>query len=66
MCDHASPVAKGRAVWWSENYKMLMDCLGVCFIPVVAADVFGDPLMLFKELGEMYQAATGLDPVRPV
>ena len=62
MCDHTSPVAKGRAVWWSEDYKMLLDCLGVCFIPVVACDVFGDPLVLFKELGEMYQAATGLDP----
>jgi aldehyde:ferredoxin oxidoreductase len=41
---------------------MLLDCLGVCFIPVVAADVFGDPLILFKELGEIYRAATGLDP----
>ena len=30
--------------------------------PIVAADVFGEPLILFKELGEMYQAATGLDP----
>ena len=62
MCDHTSPVAKGRAVWWSENYKMLMDSLGICFIPIVASDVFGEPLVLFKELGEMYKAATGLDP----
>ena len=62
MLDHASPVAKGRVVWWSENYKMLMDALGLCFIPVVGCDVFGDPLILFEEMGAMYQAATGRTP----
>jgi len=62
MLDHASPVAKGRVVWWSENYKMLMDSLGLCFIPVVGCDVFGDPIILFEEMGAMYQAATGRDP----
>ncbi len=62
MLDHASPVAKGRVVWWSENYKMLMDSLGLCFVPVVASDVFGDPHLLFDEMGEIYQAATGKDP----
>jgi aldehyde:ferredoxin oxidoreductase len=62
ITDHASPVAKGRVVWWSENYKMLMDSLGLCFIPVVASDLFGDPLILFEEMGEIYQAATGCDP----
>jgi aldehyde:ferredoxin oxidoreductase len=59
ITDHASPVAKGRVVWWHENYKMLMDCLGLCFIPIVGVDVFGDPHMLFEELGEIYQAVTG-------
>jgi len=59
---HSSPVAKGRVVWWSENYKMLMDSLGICFIPIVASDVFGEPLVMFKEMGEMYRVATGLDP----
>jgi aldehyde:ferredoxin oxidoreductase len=63
ILDHASPVAKGRVVWWSENYKMLMDSLGLCFIPVVGCDVFGDPIILFEEMGAMYQAATGKDPV---
>jgi len=61
ITDHASPVANGRVVWWHENYKMLMDCLGLCFIPVVGIDVFGDPLMLFEEMGEVYQAVTGRD-----
>jgi aldehyde:ferredoxin oxidoreductase len=59
MLNHASPVAKGRVVWWSENYKMLMDSLGLCFIPIVGVDVFGDPLVLFEEMGEIYQAVTG-------
>jgi len=49
-------------VWWSENYKMLLDCLGLCFIPAVDSDIFGEPLLLFKELGEIYRAATGRDP----
>jgi aldehyde:ferredoxin oxidoreductase len=61
ITDHASPVAKGRVVWWHENYKMLMDCLGICFIPIVGVTVFGDPHMLFEEMGEIYQAVTGED-----
>ena len=61
ITEHTSPVAKGRVVWWHENYKMLMDCLGICFIPIVGVTVFGDPLMLFEELGEIYQAVTGGD-----
>ncbi|KPJ55894.1 MAG: hypothetical protein AMJ42_06005, partial [Deltaproteobacteria bacterium DG_8] len=62
ITEHASPVAKGRVVWWHENYKMLMDCLGLCFIPIIAVTVFGDPLMLFEEMGEIYRAVTGRDP----
>jgi len=62
MLEHSNPVAKGRVVWWSENYKMLMDSLGICFIPMVGCDVFGDPHILFEEMGEIYQAATGRDP----
>jgi aldehyde:ferredoxin oxidoreductase len=62
ILDHTSPVAKGRVVWWSENYKTLMDCLGICFVPVVSSDVFGDPYLLFEEMGEIYEAATGRDP----
>ncbi len=60
--DGASPVGKGRVVWWSENYKSLMDSLGICFIPVVSVDVFGDPIILFKEMGEIYEAVTGRSP----
>jgi aldehyde:ferredoxin oxidoreductase len=62
ITDHASPVAKGRVVWWHENYKMLIDCLGLCFLPIINVTVFGDPLILFEEMGEIYQAVTGRNP----
>ena len=66
MLDGDNPVGKGRVVWWSENYKSFMDSLGVCFIPVVSVDVFGDPIMLFKELGEIYEAVTGRSAQGPL
>lgn len=28
--DRLSPEAKGRLVWWSENYKAIVDSLGFC------------------------------------
>jgi len=28
--DRLSPEAKGRVVWWSENYKAILDSLGFC------------------------------------
>jgi aldehyde:ferredoxin oxidoreductase len=62
ISDHKSPVAKGRVVWWHENFKMLIDSLGLCFIPVASTNIFGDPLILFEELGEIYQAVTGRNP----
>jgi len=33
-------------------------------VPVVGVDVFGDPIMLFTEMGEIYRAATGRSPER--
>ncbi len=62
ILEHGNPVGKGRVVWWSENYKMLMDCLGICFVPMVSCDVYSDPLILVEEMGEMYEAATGRSP----
>jgi aldehyde:ferredoxin oxidoreductase len=62
IADSKSPVAKGRAVWWHENYKMLIDSLGLCFVPIVATTIFGDPLILFEEMGEIYEAVTGISP----
>jgi len=60
--DHFSPVAKGRVVWWQENYKMVMDCLGICFLAVINSNVWCDPLIMIDEMGEMYEAITGRDP----
>jgi len=62
IADHDSPVAKGRVVWWSENYKMVMDCLGICFLPIINANVWSEPLIMVREMGEMYRAITGRDP----
>ena len=39
-----------------------MDSLGLCFVPIAGTTIFGDPLLLFEELGEIYQAVTGNDP----
>jgi aldehyde:ferredoxin oxidoreductase len=39
-----------------------MDSLGLCFVPVAGTTIFGDPLILFEEMGEIYQAVTGGDP----
>lgn len=62
MVDSKSPVGKGRAVWWHENYKMTMDSLGLCFVPVAGTTIYGDPMILFEEMGQIYQAVTGMDP----
>jgi aldehyde:ferredoxin oxidoreductase len=60
--NHETPVAKGRVVWWQENYKMIMDSLGLCFLPVINSNVWSDPIILTREMGEMYQVITGRDP----
>lgn len=62
IADHESPTAKGRVVWWHENYKMVMDCLGICFLPVINSNVWCDPLIMIREMGEMYQVITGREP----
>jgi len=61
IINHTSPVAKGRVVWWQENYKMIMDCLGLCFLPIINSNVWSDPLIMIKEMAEMYQTITGRD-----
>ncbi|RMF98402.1 MAG: hypothetical protein D6734_00390 [Candidatus Schekmanbacteria bacterium] len=63
IANPLSPVAKGRVVWWHENFKMAIDSLGLCFIPVAATNIFGNPLILFNELYEIYEAATGVKDI---
>ena len=41
---------------------MAMDSLGLCFVPVAGTTIFGDPLILFEEMGEIFQAVTGASP----
>jgi aldehyde:ferredoxin oxidoreductase len=50
---------KGRAVWWHENYKVLIDGLGTCFWLSVMALPHGD--LFPDELARAYTAATGLE-----
>ncbi len=64
ITESKSPEGKGRLVWWHENYKMAMDCLGLCFIPLIGVTVFGDNGMLFEEMGEIFEAVTGQDSKR--
>ena len=47
---------------WHENDKMGMDPLCLCFVPVAGTTIFGDPLILFEEMGEIFQAVTGASP----
>lgn len=60
--DHVLPGAKGRVVWWQENYKLIMDSLGICFLSIINSNVWCDPLIMVREMGDMYAAITGRDP----
>jgi aldehyde:ferredoxin oxidoreductase len=40
---------------------MIMDCLGLCFLPIINSNVWSDPLIMIKEMAEMYQTITGRD-----
>jgi aldehyde:ferredoxin oxidoreductase len=54
-----SHAKKGRAVWWHENYKLLIDSLGVCFY--LGQTLLTHGRLLPEELAEAYSAATGID-----
>ena len=51
------PDAKGRIVWWHENFKTLVDCLGLCIFPVVGLFVEGN--FSLSTIAELYSRATG-------
>ena len=53
------PEAKGRIVWWHENFKTLIDCLGVCVFPVIG--LFFEGHLPLHTIAELYRGATGLD-----
>ncbi|MCK5186588.1 MAG: hypothetical protein KAR43_05585, partial [Deltaproteobacteria bacterium] len=52
------PDAKGRIVWWHENFKTLVDCLGLCIFPVVGLFVEGN--FSLSTIAELYSKATGV------
>ena len=54
--DMYSPVAKGRTIWWAENYKALVDALGLCAFITNAIFAYY-PL---QKISQMYTAVTGI------
>ncbi len=57
--DIYSHEAKGRAVWWHENYKLLLDSLGVCFY--LGLSLLPHGRLLPEELAVAYRGVTGID-----
>ncbi len=49
--DPLKPEAKGRLVWWSENYKAILDSLGIClFIAYELIEPTPAPIGLFSKI----------------
>lgn len=57
--DIYSHQAKGRAVWWHENYKLLLDSLGICFY--LGLSLLPHGRLLPDDLGIAYNAVTGCE-----
>ena len=59
VTDMRSPVGKGRAVWWQENQKAMIDSLGMCsFIPRQSLFLMNREKQ-FDFLYRLFIAATG-------
>jgi len=50
---------KGRAVWWHENYRLLSDCLGICFY--LGATLLPHGHLVPDDLAKAYNAVTGMN-----
>jgi aldehyde:ferredoxin oxidoreductase len=50
---------KGRAVWWHENYKLILDSLGICFY--LGQTLLTHGRLLPDELAKAWSAATGIE-----
>ncbi|MDQ7824026.1 MAG: aldehyde ferredoxin oxidoreductase C-terminal domain-containing protein [Candidatus Eremiobacteraeota bacterium] len=48
---------KGRAIWWHENYKTMIDSLGICFFLATVLLPAGN--LTAAQCAEAYRAATG-------
>jgi aldehyde:ferredoxin oxidoreductase len=60
VADPYRPEAKGRAIWWHENYKAIIDSLGLCLFPIVAVGLSKDHEMILPAaLAKILTAASG-------
>ncbi|MEW5801731.1 MAG: aldehyde ferredoxin oxidoreductase C-terminal domain-containing protein [bacterium] len=53
-----SPVGKGRSVWWHENFKTVIDSLGLCIFPYINLKLSGQ--VGLDELADIFRITTGL------
>jgi aldehyde:ferredoxin oxidoreductase len=51
--------AKGRAVWWHENYKLLIDSLGICFY--LGLSLLPHGRLIPDDLAVAYSTVTGIE-----
>jgi aldehyde:ferredoxin oxidoreductase len=55
-----TPEAKGRAVWWHENFKAIIDSLGICLFPIFATGLSKDHEYIHPAaLAKILRAAIG-------
>jgi aldehyde:ferredoxin oxidoreductase len=52
------PESSGRVIWWHENYKALIDSVGICIFAVSGLAIMGKPL--HNELATLYSCVTGI------
>ena len=48
----------GRVVWWHENYKTLIDSLGLCIFAASGLAIMGHPL--YDDLADLMSSVTGI------
>lgn len=55
----AHPDQKGRVVWWHENYKYIVDCLGICIFAIHGLPNTGNAF--FQDFAEIMNNLYGYD-----
>lgn len=55
----AIPEKKGRVVWWHENYKYIVDALGLCIFALQALPSTGNAL--FQDFADIINALYNID-----
>ncbi len=56
VAERLNPEAKGRLVWWSENYKAILDSVGFCLF--LSQMVLRVPPLFVEFYKELYNAVT--------